>query len=219
MGETERAFLLAAQAREQEEQQRERRRTQRLRRLVVALAALLAVALASTVTAVHSSREAAAGERTARLNEKLALLGVPSVAGNSQSALLLAASAWAGERTDASASALLSTQAHPYAGALKGHTGSVRAVAWTGDNRHLVSGGGDGTVRVWDVRSRRQVREFSDGAAVRAVCEAAGIHNILTKSFGSNNPLSLVKATIHALTQLRPKQEIERLRGVSLHES
>jgi small subunit ribosomal protein S5 len=57
------------------------------------------------------------------------------------------------------------------------------------------------------------------GAAVRAVCEAAGIHNILTKSFGSNNPLSLVKATISALQQLRPKQEVERLRGVSLHES
>ena len=57
------------------------------------------------------------------------------------------------------------------------------------------------------------------GAAVRAVCEAAGIHDILTKSFGSNNPLSLVKATISALRQLRPKHEIERLRGVSLHES
>jgi small subunit ribosomal protein S5 len=57
------------------------------------------------------------------------------------------------------------------------------------------------------------------GAAVRAVCEAAGIHNILTKSFGSNNPLSLVKATISALQQLRPKHEVERLRGVSLHES
>lgn len=57
------------------------------------------------------------------------------------------------------------------------------------------------------------------GAAVRAVCEAAGIHDILTKSFGSNNPVSLVKATITALEQLRPKHEIERLRGVSLHES
>lgn len=54
------------------------------------------------------------------------------------------------------------------------------------------------------------------GAAVRAVCEAAGIHNILTKSFGSNNPVTLVKATINALQQLRPRQEIERLRGVTL---
>jgi small subunit ribosomal protein S5 len=54
------------------------------------------------------------------------------------------------------------------------------------------------------------------GAAVRAVCEAAGIHNILTKSFGSNNPVTLVKATIAALEQLRTRDEVERLRGVSL---
>jgi len=54
------------------------------------------------------------------------------------------------------------------------------------------------------------------GAAVRAVCEAAGIHDILTKSFGSNNPVTLVKATISALEQLRSRNEIERLRGVSL---
>lgn len=54
------------------------------------------------------------------------------------------------------------------------------------------------------------------GAAVRAVCEAAGIKNILTKSYGSNNPVTLVKATIDALTQLRTTQEVGRLRGVSL---
>ena len=54
------------------------------------------------------------------------------------------------------------------------------------------------------------------GAAVRAVCEAAGIHDILTKSFGSNNPIALVKATMAALNDLRPKHEIERLRGVTL---
>ena len=54
------------------------------------------------------------------------------------------------------------------------------------------------------------------GAAVRAVCEAVGITDILTKSFGSNNPVVAVKATMNALQQLRTKQEVERLRGVSL---
>lgn len=54
------------------------------------------------------------------------------------------------------------------------------------------------------------------GSAVRAVCEAAGIKNILTKSFGSNNPVTLVKATIAALEQLRVREDVERLRGVTL---
>lgn len=54
------------------------------------------------------------------------------------------------------------------------------------------------------------------GAAVRAVCEACGINDILTKSFGSNNPLNLVKATISALESVRSRREVERLRGVSL---
>lgn len=54
------------------------------------------------------------------------------------------------------------------------------------------------------------------GAAVRAVCEACGIRDILTKSFGSPNPINLVKATMNALQSLRPLGEVERLRGVSL---
>ena len=54
------------------------------------------------------------------------------------------------------------------------------------------------------------------GEAVRSVCEAAGITDILTKSFGTNNPVTLVKATLQALTQLRTRQDVERLRGITL---
>ena len=54
------------------------------------------------------------------------------------------------------------------------------------------------------------------GAAVRAVCEACGIRDILTKSYGTSNSTNVVKATIAALMNLRTQNEIEQLRGVSL---
>ncbi len=54
------------------------------------------------------------------------------------------------------------------------------------------------------------------GGSVRAVCEAAGIHDILTKAYGSTNPINLVKAAINGLEQLRTKEEVETLRGVKL---
>nr|WP_145349304.1 30S ribosomal protein S5 [Rosistilla ulvae] len=54
------------------------------------------------------------------------------------------------------------------------------------------------------------------GQAVRAVCESAGIHDILTKSYGTNNPVTLVKATIDALSKLRTRETIAALRGVEL---
>src|SRR5690606_3974140 len=54
------------------------------------------------------------------------------------------------------------------------------------------------------------------GDCVRSVVESAGIHDILTKAYGSTNPLNLVKATFDALRQLRTREQIERLRGVSL---
>jgi len=52
------------------------------------------------------------------------------------------------------------------------------------------------------------------GGGVRAVIEAVGIKDVLAKSLGSSNHANVVKATIHALQQLRRKEEIYRLRGI-----
>lgn len=54
------------------------------------------------------------------------------------------------------------------------------------------------------------------GSAVRAVCEAAGIKNILTKAYGTNNQITVVKATFDALSKLRTRAETAKLRGVAL---
>ena len=52
------------------------------------------------------------------------------------------------------------------------------------------------------------------GGSVRAVVESAGIHDILSKSLGSTNPVNVVMATMEALGMLRSAQTIAETRGI-----
>lgn len=56
------------------------------------------------------------------------------------------------------------------------------------------------------------------GGSVRAVVEAAGFRNILTKSLGSNSPTNVVWATLHGLSQLKTVEELAAMRGLEVAE-
>jgi len=56
------------------------------------------------------------------------------------------------------------------------------------------------------------------GGPVRAILEAAGFQNILTKSLGSSNNLNIAKATMSGLVNIKNAKDIARLRGKSLAE-
>ncbi|HEX4466889.1 MAG TPA: 30S ribosomal protein S5 [Solirubrobacteraceae bacterium] len=56
------------------------------------------------------------------------------------------------------------------------------------------------------------------GGGVRAVLELAGIHDILSKSLGTQNPINLVKATVAGLRGLRTPEEVGKLRGLTVNQ-
>ena len=56
------------------------------------------------------------------------------------------------------------------------------------------------------------------GGGMRAVLECAGIRNVLAKSYGSRNPINVVRATVNALARIRSPEDIAAKRGKSLEE-
>ena len=54
------------------------------------------------------------------------------------------------------------------------------------------------------------------GGAMRAVLEVAGVHNVLSKCYGSTNPINVVRATINALTEMTSPEQVAAKRGLSV---
>ncbi len=90
-------------------------------------------------------------------------------------------------------------------------------VALKNDTLHYAVQGEHGSTRV-------RMQPASDGTGViagggmRAVLECVGVRNVLAKSYGSRNPINVVRATIDALSSVRSPEEIAAKRGKSLEE-
>ncbi|MCS7478182.1 protein kinase [Umezawaea endophytica] len=165
----EREFLDRSNEAEHAGQVAARRRTNRLRGLVVALSLLLVVAGVAGVVAyqfgqtARAERDRADVGKQQNLSRQLAAESALAKGIDGRRAALAALGAWQASQTVEGRSAVLQVGSDSFRGRLAGHTAAVTGVAVTGDGKTAVTGGRDGSLRVWDVATRKELAVLADG--------------------------------------------------------
>lgn len=94
---------------------------------------------------------------------------------------------------------------------------SMVNVALRNDSLHYAVKGVHGATRVY-MQPASEGTGVIAGGGMRAVLECAGVRNVLAKSYGSRNPINVVRATVNALAQIRSPEDIAAKRGKTLEE-
>ncbi|MBM5811519.1 MAG: 30S ribosomal protein S5 [Gammaproteobacteria bacterium] len=94
---------------------------------------------------------------------------------------------------------------------------NLAPVALRGDTLHYAVHGRHGTTRVY-MQPASEGTGVIAGGGMRAVFECAGVRNVLAKSYGSRNPINVVRATFNALTRVVAPAAIAAKRGKTIEE-
>jgi len=89
---------------------------------------------------------------------------------------------------------------------------NMQKVSLNGDTLHYAITGSTGAAKVF-MQPASQGTGIIAGGAMRAVFEVVGVHNVLAKCIGTNNPINVVRATIKGLTEIQDPRTIAAKRG------
>ena len=93
----------------------------------------------------------------------------------------------------------------------------MRRISLKGDTLHFATIGRHGATKVY-MQPASDGTGIIAGGAMRAVFEAAGIRNVLAKSYGSRNPINVVRATVEGLSDMKSPKAIAAKRGKTVEE-
>jgi len=92
---------------------------------------------------------------------------------------------------------------------------NMRAVHLNGGTLQYAVMGRHGAARV-HMQPASEGTGIIAGGAMRAVFEVVGVHNVLAKCIGTNNPMNVVRATVNALEQMHSPEDVAARRGMSV---